>query len=116
MKANGIDAVYYTVKDLDTETKFYQELIGQEPETHMPGRLSEWTLGDGAAFGLYKTDASGNSGMVMFNVDDVGAAVAESKKRGVHFHDNGEVTDTPVCHMAFGEDPEGNQFILHKRK
>jgi hypothetical protein len=41
--------------------------------------------------------------------------MADAKARGVKFHDE-EITDTPVCHMAFGEDPEGNQFILHHRK
>ena len=52
----------------------------------------------------------------MFAVDDVAQAVGAAKARGVKFHDNGEVTDTPACHMAFGEDPEGNQFIMHHRK
>jgi predicted enzyme related to lactoylglutathione lyase len=50
----------------------------------------------------------------MFAVPDVAEAVAELKARGVPFH--GEIEDTPVCHMAFGTDPEGNGFILHKRK
>jgi hypothetical protein len=45
----------------------------------------------------------------------VAAAVKESKALGATYEDE-EVTDTPVCHMAFGQDPEGNQFILHMRK
>jgi predicted enzyme related to lactoylglutathione lyase len=52
----------------------------------------------------------------MFAVDDVPQAVDAAKGRGVKFHDDGNITDTPACHMAFGEDPEGNQFILHHRK
>ena len=119
MKVTGIDAAYYTVKDIDAITKFYTDLIGKAPDTSLEGRLSEWTLDDNNAFGLYKSQeegGAGTSGMVMFAVDDVGEAVKKAQSRGVHFHEGGEVTDTPVCHMAFGEDPEGNQFILHHRK
>jgi len=116
MKVSGIDATYYTVKDLGGATKFYSALLGTEPTMHMPDFVSEWTLGDGATFGLYQTKEGSPGGSAMFAVADVAGAVAEGKSRGVKFHEGGEVTDTPACHMAFGEDPEGNQFILHKRK
>ncbi len=118
MKVNGIDAVYYTVKDVDRETEFYTELLGAQPQTRWPGRLSEWIFADGNSFGLYQTEGKEefHSGSAMFAVDDVSQAVADAKQRGVKFHDNGEITDTPACHMAFGEDPERHQFILHKRK
>ena len=118
MAVTGIDATYYTVSDIDATTKFYTELLGAAPETQMPGRLSEWTFADGTSFGLYGMEGGGEttSGSVMFAVEDVAKAVADGKGRGVTFHEGGEVTDTPVCHMAFGEDPEGNQFILHHRK
>lgn len=119
MNVTGIDATYYTVADIAKLTEFYTGLIGKAPEVEMEGRISEWPLGDGTAFGLYKSEGDGGggrNGSVMFAVADVAAAVAEAKTRGVHFHENGDVTDTPVCHMAFGQDPEGNQFILHHRK
>ena len=121
MKVSGIDAVYYTVTDVTAQTKFYTELLGAEPATTWPGRLAEWEFADGNSFGLYQTEGhdgagGGRNGSAMFAVDDVAAAVQEGKGRGVKFHENGDVTDTPVCHMAFGEDPEGNQFILHRRK
>jgi hypothetical protein len=41
-------------------------------------------------------------------------AVESSKATGVKFH--GGIEDTPLCQMAFGEDTEGNGFILHRRK
>ncbi len=118
MKVSGIDATYYTVADIDSETSFYTELLGAPPETSWPGRLSEWSFSDGTSFGLYRTEEKVHapSGSVMFAVADVAAAVAEGRARGVVFHEDGEITDTPVCHMAFGQDPEGNQFILHMRK
>ncbi len=120
MNVLGIDAVYYTVVDIDKETKFYTELLGAVPDVTMPGRLAEWTFQDGNAFGLYKSSAEGkgdwHSGSAMFAVADIAEAAQAALKRGVRMLENGEITDTPVCHMAFGEDPEGNQFILHMRK
>lgn len=119
MKVTGIDATYYTVRDIDGLTRFYAELLGAPPDMSMGGRLSEWTFADGTSFGLYAPeggDAHVPNGSAMFAVEDVAQAVGEAKARGVHFHENGEITDTPVCHMAFGEDTEKNQFILHHRK
>ncbi len=118
MKVTGIDAVYYTVADLEGEKTFYSELLGGPPAFEWPDRLCEWTLADGHAFGIYKTEGKERftCGSAMFAVADVAATVADAQKRGVKFHDNGEVTDTPACQMAFGQDPEGHQFILHMRK
>ena len=123
MSVRGIDAVYYTVKDIKGLTDFYTELLGAPPTMQWEGRLAEWTFADDNAFGLYGGqdgyEKIGN-GSAMFAVDDVAAAVAAAKSRGVKFMSGedgeDEITDTPTCHMAFGEDTEGNQFILHHRK
>ena len=118
MKVSGIDATYYTVKDLNGETKFYTGLLGGEPTFHQPDFVSEWTFGGGETFGLYQGAPENVTpgGTAMFAVGDVAQAVKDAQSIGAKMHENGDVTDTPVCHMAFGEDPEGNQFILHKRK
>ena len=115
---SGIDATYYNVTDLDRATQFYVTLLGMSPTSQIPNMISEWTFAGGESFGLYNSqEGEGDfqkSGGVMFAVDDVAAAVAANKARGVKFH--GDIEDTPVCHMAFGEDSEGNGFILHRRK
>ncbi len=118
MSIHGIDAMYYTVGDIDVQTRFYTELLEAPPAFQWPGRLAEWTFADGSSFGLYRAEGkgAGRSGSVMFAVDDVARAVDAAKARGTTFADGGEITDTPACQMAFGEDPEGNQFILHRRK
>jgi predicted enzyme related to lactoylglutathione lyase len=119
MKVTGIDTVYYTVSDFDRSKTFYTDLLGAEPAMTWPGRLAEWEFADGNSFGIYRSEEStvnGRSGSAMFAVDDVARAAGEAKARGVTMHDDGNITDTPFCHMAFGEDPEGNQFILHRRK
>ncbi len=114
----GIDATYYTVRDLDRATRFYSELLGASPTTTFSDMTCEWVFADGETFGLYKPPEDQGefpvSGGVMFAVADVAAAVAASTARGVSFH--GGIEDTPVCQMAFGMDTEGNGFILHRRK
>lgn len=116
-KVTGLDASYYYAKDLDRATKFYTNLLGMEPSMTFPGMVSEWTFPNGETFGLYHPpEESGfkTSGGIMFAVDDVHAAVAAHKARGVEIVDH--VEETPVCFMGFGTDSEGNTFILHKRK
>jgi predicted enzyme related to lactoylglutathione lyase len=125
LRVNGVDAVYYQVKDLDRATKFYNDLLGMEPTMPMPGFGAEWTLPNGESFGIMKLPESmektfgqywrGGSG-VMFAVDDLDGVIATAKARGVKFHEGGKIQDTPVCRMVFGEDSEGNTFALHKRK
>jgi predicted enzyme related to lactoylglutathione lyase len=111
---SGIDASYYWAHDLDRATAFYTTLLGAPPTATYPGVFSEWVFADDTAFGLYKGEEFHAADGVMFSVDDVAAAVAECKARGVNFR--GGIEDTPACWMAFGQDSEGNGFILHKRK
>ena len=40
-------------------------------------------------------------------------ARAELESRGVEF--TGDIFDTGACHMAFFQDPDGNQLMLHHR-
>jgi catechol 2,3-dioxygenase-like lactoylglutathione lyase family enzyme len=116
VKVSGIDASYYYVKDLARATSFYTALLGEPPVASYPDVFAEWVFPGGEAFGLYKGQEYEHCDGLMFGVDDVAAAVAELRARGVHFAGDGQVEDTPVCHMAFGTDSEGNGFILHKRK
>jgi predicted enzyme related to lactoylglutathione lyase len=116
MKVSGIDASYYYAQDFDRAVSFYTALIGSAPPMIVPGMFAEWEFTGGEAFGLYKGSEYSHCDGVMFAVDDVAAAVAELRARGVQFADDGAVEDTPVCYMAFGTDSEGNGFILHHRK
>jgi predicted enzyme related to lactoylglutathione lyase len=118
-KAKGLAASYYFAKDLDRATAFYQELFGFEPSLAVPGMVSEWTFPTGESFGLYRPQDEANfktSHGLIFEFDDIEAAVAGHKARGVEFEDDGKIEETPGCFMAFAKDSEGNDFILHKRK
>jgi predicted enzyme related to lactoylglutathione lyase len=118
-RVKGIDATYYTVQDLDGLTKFYTQMFGVEPAFSQPDMFTEWTFDDGSSFGLYMSEARpmNRSGSAMFAVDDVAAAAEHLKNlNALVQHGDDQVGDFPTCWMAFGKDPEGNQFIIHKRK
>ena len=112
----GIDATYYMTEDVDKAAAFYDDLLGTKPTVHMPGMFVEYTFADDASFGLYKSDGFYTGGTVMFRVDDVAAFVKAAMAKGVSFEGDGHIEDTPSCHMAFGSDPDGNKFIVHKKK
>ena len=117
-KAKGLAASYYFAKDIERATKFYRELFGFEPTMAYPGMVSEWTFPTGESFGVYKPhDGAHKKGSgLMFEFDDIEAAVAAHKARGVEFEDDGKIDESPVCFMAFAKDSEGNEFMFHKLK
>ena len=110
----GIDINTYLVKDPPRAIKFYKDTLGLKCTWEMD-QGAEFELPDGSYFGLWKMDDGswhpGNG--VMFSVADVPKAMEYYKSKGVTFQGSEE---TPVCHMAFAEDSEGNHFILHCRK
>jgi predicted enzyme related to lactoylglutathione lyase len=110
----GTDIAGYLVKDPQAAIAFYRDVIGIVPtEVDDGARGAEFTLSDGTTFGVWKPDDGATGGFVMFSVSDVHGAVASYRKRGLEVSD---VTETPVCSMAFTRDPEGNGIILHQRK
>lgn len=52
-------------------------------------------------------------GHIALHVDDIDHARAELEAKGVEFL--GEIFDTGVCKMAFFNDPDGNDLMLHSR-
>ena len=122
---HGMDATYYRVKDLARATQFYTGLLGMEPTWAYPNFASEYTFSGGETFGIaqiggpatheYEDYWNPGSG-IMFAVDDVSAAVAACKSLGGKVHADGKILDSPICQMVFGQDTEGNSFVLHRRK
>lgn len=117
MHIRGIDATYYTVLDVNAGATFYSNILG-EPTTMWEGRLVEWELPDNNAFGLYGTPVKppNRSGSVMFAVDDLDATIQDLRALGIQLEGDGAISEGAHCRMAFGHDPEGNQFILHQRR
>jgi len=114
----GMDLSGYMVNDAARAIAFYRDVLGLDPVKVYPdNRGAEYELPDGTTFGLW-----GGGGHVMpfqpsngilFAVDDLDAAVAALKARGVPVVMQNE---TPVCFMAAINDTEGNLVVLHKRK
>ena len=114
----GMDLSGYMVKDAARAIAFYRDVLGLEPVKLYPdNRGAEYELPDGTTFGLF-----GGGGHVMpfqpgngilFAVDDLDAAVAAVRARGIEIEMERE---TPVCVMAAFTDTEGNSVFLHKRK
>lgn len=111
----GIDVHIYNVKDFERALGFYRALLGSEPTTLFPGMWAEFELPDGSAFGIGKhEDFPWQPGYtVVFAVPEVEKAIALVRALGGKV---GEPKETPVCFMSFGEDSEGNQIVLHRRK
>jgi predicted enzyme related to lactoylglutathione lyase len=117
-RIKGVDAAYYYVKDLDRAQKFYTDFFGMEPTMIVPGMVAEWTFAGDETFGIYKpSEGEWHEGHgMLFAVEDIHSAIEEYKKRGFKFEDDGKIDETPVCHMAFAQDSEGNHFVVHQRK
>jgi predicted enzyme related to lactoylglutathione lyase len=110
----GIDISAYLVKDPRAAIAFYRDVLGMKPtEIDDRGRGAEFTLPDGSTFGVWKPEVGESGGAIMFAVDDAKSAVENYRARGLAVSD---VTESPVCFMAFAADPEGNAIIIHQRK
>lgn len=110
----GTDIAGFLVRDPDAMIAFYRDKLGMQPtEVDDQGRGAEFTLADGSTFGVWKTESGDTGGFTMLAVDDINAAREAMIARGVQFS---PVDESPVCHMAFAKDPEGNAVIIHQRK
>jgi len=116
VNVRGIDITAYLVKDAARAKAFYRDTMGFELTLDYGDQGGEFTFADGTTFGLWKMDDGSwsKSGGVMFAVDDVPQAIEQLRARGVTIAP--DVHDGENCTMAFGEDSEGNGFILHHRK
>src|ERR1700680_4605741 len=111
----GIDLSAILVRDPAAQVGFYRDVLGIAPtKVDDGGRGAEFTLADGAAFGVWNQgDGPELDGKVtFFAVGDAGAAVEAIRKRGGTVS---ELIESPVCRMAFGADPDENGFVIHQR-
>lgn len=119
MKVQEIAFSCYPVTDMERARSFYEGLLGLKVTMDHKMEEGHWvefdigtgTLALGVAPGM-KPSSDGCS--VSLEVDDFDKAVAELQSAGITFH-FGPI-ETPVCHMAFVLDPDGNSVGIHKRK
>jgi catechol 2,3-dioxygenase-like lactoylglutathione lyase family enzyme len=115
VEVTKLDFVAVPSRDAERSAKFYGETLGLRPD----GRAKyEFWAGE-TCLGIWEPEQFGRpfapqkNGHLALHVDDVQAARQELEEKGVEFH--GDVLDTGVCHMAFFEDPDGNDLLLHRR-
>lgn len=112
---HGFDLAGITVRDAKKTIAFYRDVLGLTPSME-DGDSAEFELADGATFGIVVQPQGGRYPFgwgALFGVKDIKAAVKLMRERGAQLSD---AIETPVCFMAFGEDPEGNKFVVHQRK
>ena len=110
-----LDFVGIPSRDAERSRSFYLDTLGLRPDAG--GRFEFW-VGE-TCFGIWEPARMGMEfapqklAHLALHVDDVAAARSELEAKGVTFA--GETFDTGVCHMAFFNDPDGNDLMLHHR-
>jgi catechol 2,3-dioxygenase-like lactoylglutathione lyase family enzyme len=110
-----LDFVAIPSRDAERSRAFYVETLGLRPDER--SRFEFW-IGE-TCCSIWEPDKLGGTfapqknGHLAMHVDDMAAARAELEAKGVTFL--GETFDTGVCHMAFFNDPDGNDLMLHHR-
>ena len=118
MKVKEIGFVAIPVTDMKRARKFYEGVLGlQKSGEFLDGRWIEYGVGKDtlAIANVSEIGAPSDQGTgAALEMEDFGAAIAELKKANVTFAV--EVFETPVCHMAIVQDPDGNKLMIHKLK
>jgi len=120
MKVNEIAFSCYPITDVPRAKAFYEGVLGLTPtmdhDLGEKGHWIEYDIGPGT-LSLGKYDGfkpTGDGCTVGLEVEDFDAAAQAMQAAGVPVT-MGPI-ETPVCHMLFIADPDGNPLIIHKRK
>ena len=118
MKVKGIGFVAIPVSDISRARKFYEDVLGLKvSEEMMSGRWIEYTVGKETLAIANVSDAwtpSDQGTGAALEVEDFDDAIKRLKDRQVRFA--ADPFETPCCHMAVVQDPDGNKLIIHKLK
>ena len=118
MKVKAIGFVGVPVTDIRRARKFYEDVLGLKvAEEMMSGKWIEYAVGSHtlaiANVGDQWTPSDQGTGAAL-EVEDFDEAIRQLKDRRVRFA--AEPFETPCCHMAVVQDPDGNKLIIHKLK
>jgi predicted enzyme related to lactoylglutathione lyase len=118
MKINAIGFVAISVTDVKRARSFYEDVLGLKvSEEMMAGMWIEYSVGDDtlAIANVGETWTPSDQGTAAaFEVEDFDEAIQRLKDRHVPFA--AEPFETPCCHMAVVQDPDGNKLMIHKLK
>lgn len=117
MKLKHFAFFAYPVTDIDRARDFYENTLGLPPAENFDNRWVEYEL-DGVTFAITnmveQLEPGAHGGFFAIEVEDLDAAVAEMKSKGVPFVL--DTFETPVCRMAVISDPDDNGVTLHECK
>jgi predicted enzyme related to lactoylglutathione lyase len=118
MKIKAIGFVGIPVTDVKRAREFYEGVLGLKVSEEMMGvRWLEYVVGDDtlaiANVGEQWAPSDQGTGAAL-EVEDFNDAIKRLKDRHVRFA--AEPFETPCCHMAVVQDPDGNKLIIHKLK
>jgi predicted enzyme related to lactoylglutathione lyase len=118
MKIKEIGFVAIPVTDVARARNFYEEVLRLNvSEEMMSGKWVEYAIGDEtlaiANVGEQWTPSDQGTAAAL-EVEDFDEAIGRLKDQNVRFA--AEPFETPCCHMAVVQDPDGNKLIIHKLK
>ena len=118
MKIKEIGFVAIPVTDMKRARSFYEEVLSLKmSDEMMGGKWIEYAIGDDtlaiANVGDAWTPSDQGTGAAL-EVEDFDEAIKRLKDRRVRFA--AEPFETPCCHMAVVQDPDGNKLMIHKLK
>jgi predicted enzyme related to lactoylglutathione lyase len=118
MKIKKIGFVATPVTDIPRARKFYEDVLGlQVSEEMMSGKWIEYAAGDTtlAIANVSEQWRPSDQGTgAALEVEKFDEAINTLRTKGVRFA--AEPFETPCCHMAVVQDPDGNKLIIHKLK
>lgn len=118
MKIKAIGFVAIPVTDVKRARSFYEDVLGLNvSEEMMGGKWIEYSVGEDtlAIANVGDTWTPSDQGTAAaFEVEDFDDAINRLKDRHVSFA--AEPFETPCCHMAVVQDPDGNKLVIHKLK
>jgi predicted enzyme related to lactoylglutathione lyase len=118
MKIKEIGFVAIPVRDIERSRKFYEGVLGlRESGQFMDGKWVEYGVGKDTLVIANVNDGwipSDQGTGAALEVEDFENAIKKLKEANVTF--TAEAFETPVCHMAVVQDPDGNKLMIHKLK
>jgi len=118
MKIKEIGFVGVPVTDVPRARNFYEDVLGlQVSDEMMGGKWIEYAVGNDtlaiANVGEEWKPSDQGTGVAL-DVENFEQTINELRRQGDRFA--AEPFDTPCCHMAVVQDPDGNKLIIHKLK
>ncbi len=116
IQKNGFIAI--PVTDMKRAREFYEGVLGlKESINFHEGTWVEYKIGDDTVAISNVSDTwrpSDQGQRLAFEMENFDAAIAELREANITFAR--EPFESPVCHMAIVQDPDGNKLIIHKLK